>query len=263
MPSGEGPNSNLDEVVPGYYHRLDANGNLETGSCCPDTASEHRMMEKLMIDTLVLNAREYKIDGFRFDIMSFHFTYNMQHIQAALQALTTRMTASTARRSISTEKASTSATPPTTRSARTPLRSICTDSASAPSTTAFATAFAEAVRLPMSACRDSQPVSSPIRAISPTESAVSPGSRISCCSTLTGFASASPAICATTPLSNSQAHTVTGAQVDYNGQPTGYTKSPIEAVNYCSVHDNQDLFDAVQLKSSFNDSIAVPARAGR
>ena len=86
--SGEGPNSNLDEVVPGYYHRLDANGNLENGSCCPDTASEHKMMEKLIIDTLVLNAREYKIDGFRFDIMSFMFTYNMQHIQAALQALT-------------------------------------------------------------------------------------------------------------------------------------------------------------------------------
>jgi pullulanase len=85
---GEGPNSNLDEVVPGYYHRLDANGNLETGSCCPDTASEHRMMEKLMIDTLVLNAREYKIDGFRFDIMSFHFLYNMRHIQAALRRLT-------------------------------------------------------------------------------------------------------------------------------------------------------------------------------
>jgi pullulanase len=67
--SGEGPKSNLDEVVPGYYHRLDANGNLENGSCCPDTASEHKMMEKLIIDTLVLNAREYKIDGFRFDIM--------------------------------------------------------------------------------------------------------------------------------------------------------------------------------------------------
>ncbi|MBV8071488.1 MAG: DUF3372 domain-containing protein, partial [Acidobacteriaceae bacterium] len=86
--SGEGPNSNLDEVVPGYYHRLDSNGNLETGSCCADTASEHRMMEKLIIDTLVLNARQYKIDGFRFDIMSFHFTYNMQHIQQALRALT-------------------------------------------------------------------------------------------------------------------------------------------------------------------------------
>ena len=62
--AGESANSNLDEVVPNYYHRLDSDGNLMSGSCCPDTACEHRMMEKLMIDTLVLNAREYKIDGF-------------------------------------------------------------------------------------------------------------------------------------------------------------------------------------------------------
>jgi pullulanase len=46
------------------------------------------MMEKLIIDTLVLNAKDYKIDGFRFDIMSFMFTYNMQNIQKALGALT-------------------------------------------------------------------------------------------------------------------------------------------------------------------------------
>jgi pullulanase len=59
---------------------------------------------------------------------------------------------------------------------------------------------------------------------------------------------------------DSAGQTVTGAEVNYNGQPTGYTKSPIEAVNYCSVHDNQDLFDAVQLKSSFSDSIATRAR---
>ncbi len=45
-------------------------------------------MEKLMIDTIVLNATEYKIDGFRFDIMSFHFLYNMKHIKQALAALT-------------------------------------------------------------------------------------------------------------------------------------------------------------------------------
>ena len=86
--SGKSPNSNLDEVVPNYYHRLDANGSLETASCCADTAAEHKMMEKLIIDTLLLNAKEYKIDGFRFDIMSFMFTYNMQNIEDALQALT-------------------------------------------------------------------------------------------------------------------------------------------------------------------------------
>ena len=86
--NGQSPNSVLDELVPTYYYRLNADGNVENGSCCADTASEHRMMEKLMIDTLVTNAQQYKIDGFRFDLMSFHFVYNMQHIQAALSALT-------------------------------------------------------------------------------------------------------------------------------------------------------------------------------
>jgi len=44
--------------------------------------------------------------------------------------------------------------------------------------------------------------------------------------------------------------TVTGSQIIYGGQPAGYAASPLEAVNYCSVHDNQPLFDAIQLKSA-------------
>jgi pullulanase len=54
--------------------------------------------------------------------------------------------------------------------------------------------------------------------------------------------------------------TVTGAQVNYNGQATGYTASPVEAINYASVHDNQTLFDAVQLKSSAADDIHARER---
>src|SRR6202041_2531876 len=50
------------------------------------------------------------------------------------------------------------------------------------------------------------------------------------------------------------------AQINYGGQPAGYTASPIEAVNYCSVHDNQDIFDAVQIKANLSDSSAVRAR---
>jgi pullulanase len=61
-------------------------------------------------------------------------------------------------------------------------------------------------------------------------------------------------------FTDSTGSTVTGAQVKYNEQTTGYTKSPIEAVNYASVHDNQDLFDKVQLKSSFSDSISTRVR---
>ena len=86
--SEQGNGSILDKIVPGYYYRLDADGNVTTASCCPDTASERRMMEKLMIDTLVQNAREYKIDGFRFDLMGMHFVSNMQHISEALARLT-------------------------------------------------------------------------------------------------------------------------------------------------------------------------------
>ena len=85
---GENPNSVLDKVVPAYYNRLDADGNQLSGSCCPDTAAEHKMMGKLIVDAVVLNAREYKIDGFRFDLMSFMFVSNMQQIKAALAKLT-------------------------------------------------------------------------------------------------------------------------------------------------------------------------------
>jgi len=64
----------------------DPDGLIFTGSCCPDTASEHHMMEKLIVDAVVMWAREYKIDGFRFDIMSFHSVSTMQKIQQALAA---------------------------------------------------------------------------------------------------------------------------------------------------------------------------------
>ena len=39
-------------------------------------------------------------------------------------------------------------------------------------------------------------------------------------------------------------NTVTGAQVDYNGQPAGYTADPQEVINYVEAHDNETLFDA-------------------
>ncbi|GHE78025.1 alpha-1,6-glucosidase domain-containing protein [Thalassotalea profundi] len=69
--SGLWDNSVLDKVVPGYYHRRNLiTGNVEAETCCQDTAPEHAMMQKLMVDSLVLWATEYKIDAFRFDIMA-------------------------------------------------------------------------------------------------------------------------------------------------------------------------------------------------
>lgn len=86
--SGQAARSVLDRIVPGYYHRLDLDGFVTTSTCCQNTASEHRMMEKLMVDSVVTWAREYKVDGFRFDLMGHHMRSNMLAVRAALDALT-------------------------------------------------------------------------------------------------------------------------------------------------------------------------------
>ena len=86
--AGQSPRSVLDRVVPGYYHRLDAAGRVHTSTCCPNTATEHAMMERLMLDAVALWARAYKVDGFRFDLMGHHLVRNMENVRAVLDALT-------------------------------------------------------------------------------------------------------------------------------------------------------------------------------
>ncbi|EYR63988.1 alpha-1,6-glucosidase [Actinotalea ferrariae CF5-4] len=86
--SGQDAKSVLDRVVPGYYHRLNAAGNVETSTCCQNIATEHQMAEKLMVDSVVTWARDYKVDGFRFDLMGHHSRDNMLAVREALDALT-------------------------------------------------------------------------------------------------------------------------------------------------------------------------------
>ena len=86
--SGVAEKSVLDKVVPGYYHRLNADGFVETSTCCQNTATEHYMMGRLMVDDLLHWARDYKIDGFRFDLMGHHMVSNMERARDALRALT-------------------------------------------------------------------------------------------------------------------------------------------------------------------------------
>lgn len=74
----------LDRIVPGYYHRLDAEGAITRSTCCENTATEHRMMAKLMIDTAVRWVREYRIDGFRFDLMGHQPKSAMLRLQSAV-----------------------------------------------------------------------------------------------------------------------------------------------------------------------------------
>lgn len=85
---GQSPRSVLDRVVPGYYHRLDAWGDVHSSTCCSNVATERSMAEKLMVDTVVLWARHYRVDGFRFDLMGHHSRATMQAVRAALDLLT-------------------------------------------------------------------------------------------------------------------------------------------------------------------------------
>ena len=86
--AGQAPNSVLDRIVPDYYQRLDATGEVETSTCCANTATENAMMEKLMVDSLLTWARQYKVDGFRFDLMGHHSRANIEKVRDALRALT-------------------------------------------------------------------------------------------------------------------------------------------------------------------------------
>ncbi|WP_157497603.1 pullulanase-type alpha-1,6-glucosidase [Gilvimarinus chinensis] len=86
--SGLGDKSVLDKLVPGYYHRRnELSGAVEMSSCCDNTASEHEMMEKLMVDSLVVWADAYKIDGFRFDLMGHHMREDILAARDAVQAV--------------------------------------------------------------------------------------------------------------------------------------------------------------------------------
>ncbi|CAN7275570.1 pullulanase-type alpha-1,6-glucosidase [Massilia sp. LjRoot122] len=80
--SQQGPLSTLDKIVPTYYYRLNDKGANLNDSCCADTAAEHTMMAKLMTDSVALWASEYKVDSFRFDIMSFAPLSVMKELQA-------------------------------------------------------------------------------------------------------------------------------------------------------------------------------------
>lgn len=86
--SGQSSRSVLDRIVPGYYHRLNDRGGVWTSTCCPNTATEHNMMLRLMIDTVLMNAIQYKIDAFRFDLMGHHMKEDMIAVRAALDSLT-------------------------------------------------------------------------------------------------------------------------------------------------------------------------------
>ena len=78
----------LNRVVPYYYYRYTGTGELSNGSGCGnETASDRVMFRKYMVDSVCYWAKEYHIDGFRFDLMALHDVETMQAIESALHAI--------------------------------------------------------------------------------------------------------------------------------------------------------------------------------
>jgi pullulanase len=261
--SGQAATSVLDKLVPSYYYRLDANGTVENGSCCSDTASEHRMMEKLMIDTLVTNARQYKIDGFRFDLMSFHFVYNMLHIQSALSQLTLERDGVDGSKIYlygegwTTGETANNALGPNASQANMYGTGIGTFNdrirdgirGGGPFSDERVQGFATGLYTDPSAfTAQSTATADQLSALLLSADWI----RAGLAGNLRDFS-----------FVDSAGQTVTSSQLIYGGQNVGYTAAPQENVIYASVHDNQTLFDAVQLKSAIPgtaDTIAQRTR---
>lgn len=80
--------SNFERTAPGYFYRQRPDGTYADASACGnETASDRPMMRKYIIESVLHWAREYHIDGFRFDLMGIHDIETMNQVRAALTAI--------------------------------------------------------------------------------------------------------------------------------------------------------------------------------
>ena len=231
-----------------------ASGAVETSTCCANTATEHRMMEKLMIDSVVTWAREYKVDGFRFDLMGHQLEGACSRARA-LDALTLARRRGRPARSTSTARAGTSARSRTTRAScrRRQLQHGRHRHRDVLRPPARRRPRRRAVRRrPAHPGLRLRPVHRPERRSRQRHARTS--SARGCCSTRTRSRSGWPATCATTAFVDRTGATVKGSQVDYNGQPAGYAADPSETITYVEAHDNETLFDALAVQAAAGDA---------
>ena len=75
----------FNQIVPGFFSRIDAMGNYSAGSGCGnDTASEREMVKKYIVDSVTYWADEYHIDGFRFDLVGLIDTETVNAVVEAV-----------------------------------------------------------------------------------------------------------------------------------------------------------------------------------
>ena len=87
--TGTTHDSNFDQLVPGYYYRQwQKDGKFSDASACGnEIASDRAMVRKFMIESVLYWAKEYHVDGFRFDLMAIHDTETMNQIAAELHKI--------------------------------------------------------------------------------------------------------------------------------------------------------------------------------
>ncbi|EWH04186.1 pullulanase [Pseudoalteromonas lipolytica SCSIO 04301] len=86
--SGVWDKSVFDKLVPGYYHRYnEISGDIERSTCCENTATEHVMMDKFVADSMVILARDFGYDSFRFDVMGHMPKASIMTALSAVQAV--------------------------------------------------------------------------------------------------------------------------------------------------------------------------------
>jgi pullulanase-type alpha-1,6-glucosidase len=250
----------LDQIVPGYYQRLLDDGTVANSTCCANTAPEHMMMGKLVVDSVVLWARQYKVDGFRFDLMGHHPKANMLAVRKALDELTIQRDGVDGRRILLYgEGWDFGEVSGNQRFEQATQRNLAGTGIAT-----FSDRLRDAVRgggpfdpnprlQGFGSGLYTDPNGDPVNG-SPDDQRnrllhYQDVVQLGLAGNLRDYR-----------FTASDGRTVTGEQVDYNGSPAGYTAAPAEAVTYVDAHDNEILYDALSFKLPQSTSATDRAR---
>jgi pullulanase-type alpha-1,6-glucosidase len=257
--AGEDSHSVLDRVVPGYYHRLNADGNIETSSCCQNTASEFNMMEKLLIDSVLTWAEQYKVDGFRFDLMGHHMKRNIVKLRAALDALTPSHDGIDGKKVyLYGEGWNFGEVADNARGVNAIQRNMAGTGVGT-----FNDRLRDGARGggPFSPLQDQGFLTGLWYDPNGTDQGTADAQRARLLQETDWIRTGLAGGLANFSFVDRNGTTVTSSQIDYNGQKAGYTADPQEIINYIEAHDNETLFDTIQEKlpvtTSMSDRVRV------
>ncbi|GHD98044.1 pullulanase-type alpha-1,6-glucosidase [Streptomyces alanosinicus] len=258
--SGQADTSVLDKVVPGYYQRLLADGSVADSTCCSNTAPENAMMGKLVVDSIVTWAKEYKVDGFRFDLMGHHPKANILAVRKALDALTL------AKDGVDGKKIILYGEGWNFGEVANDARFVQATQANMAGTgiATFSDRARDAVRggSPFDSDPGVQGFASGLYTDPNSSSANGTSAeqkarllhyqdliKVGLSGNLKPFT-----------FTDTDGKEVKGSEIDYNGSPAGYADAPGDALAYVDAHDNESLFDALTYKLPAGTSAADRAR---